>query len=557
MNWAKEYLRRIQSGEEVVGKLVRAVYERECSWMEDPPEDFPYFFDETEGQAHIDFIEKFCKQSKGKTSGQPLRLELFQKARIQLAFGWRHKETRLRRFREVINVQARKTGKSTETAGLFWDMSLNDGENGFECYCAANTRDQARVIFSEICNMRTQSPALSGISRKRKNDIAVPYLFGTIAAVSAEANNLDGLNASFFALDEFWAAKTDGVYAALDQSTSARDQPLGWLISSNGYVRNGFFDDHFATARNIALWMDGFQDYSTLPILYQLDEEGEWQKPECWAKANPGLGVIKKLDALERQVQKAKLEPSHLPTVLCKDFCLPQNQAHSWLTFEEASNDTVMDMEYFRKTYAVGGCDLSATTDLTCATLLIQRPDDPNTYVHQMYFIPQAKLDKVLASERPEAPYDLWAKKGWVRICEGTTITYSDVTAWFDEMRKDFQIIPLVIGYDRALAGYWVEEMEDHGHEMEKIAQGPFTWSYPMKLLKGEFEAHRIVYQNNPVLKWCLLNTGVKSQNRNGIDTQMPEKAFGSVNRIDGMVSLLNAWTCLKKHEVEYNERKR
>jgi phage terminase large subunit-like protein len=159
-NYPKEYLKAIQSGKEIVSNKVRAVYEREVGWMKKPPADFPFYFDEKEGLRHIEFIERFCKHSKGKFARQSIKLELFQKAKIQLVYGWRYKGTKLRRFKEVVDIRGRKCGKSTETAAAEWDIFLNDRENGPEVYCTANKKDQANLIYTECVNMRTQSPEL-------------------------------------------------------------------------------------------------------------------------------------------------------------------------------------------------------------------------------------------------------------------------------------------------------------------------------------------------------------------------------------------------------------
>lgn len=551
MNYPKEYLQAILAGEETVSAKVRAVYERECAWMDDPPEDFPFYFDEKAGEKHIRFIEKFCRTSKGKTARMPIRLELFQKAKIQLVFGWKEKDTGLRRFREVVDLRGRKCGKSTETAAVEWDVALNDRESGAEIYCTANKKDQAKLIFDEVANMRVQSPALAAVSKKRQSDIYIPALFSVIKALASDTSTMDGLNSHFFSQDEFHEARNSKIYDVMVQSQSAREQPLAWLISTNGYVREGFFDAKYSYASKVALWEEGFEDYRMLPLIYELDAREEWTDPKCWAKANPGLGKIKSIKTLAENVEKAKRDPTFLPTVLTKDFNIPENTSAAWLTYQEAINDIVVDMEFLRRSYAVGGCDLSATTDLTCATLLIRKPNDPNFYVLQKYFLPKSRVDAVETRGKTEAPYKLWAEREWLHLCEGATVDYHAVTEWFADMVRTYNIRPLWIGYDAALSGYWREEMENYGFQMEKIRQGPFTWTYPMKQLHGLFKDGRVVYQRNPMLRWCLLNTGVKSQNRDGIESIQPVKS-SSVKRIDGMVSLLNAFTCYTGHEEEY-----
>jgi phage terminase large subunit-like protein len=551
MNWPKEYLRAILAGEEVVSLKIKAVYEREVGWMDNPPKDFPFYFDEAAGQRPIDFIEKFCKHYEGKWGGKPVILELFQRAKIQLIFGWKEKATGFRRIREVVDLRGRKCGKSTETAGVEQYMMIADGESGAKVFCTANKLDQAKVIFDAAVNMRAQSPALRSITKKRQSDIYFPAKFSIIKAIAADTKTMDGLNASFFSQDEFHEARTRKIYDVMKQSQSARDQPLAWLISTNGFVRELFFDDTYNYCSHVALWDTGYEDYRLLALVYELDNREEWTDPKCWPKANPGLGYIKSFQTLADNVDKAKRDPTFLPTVLTKDFNIPENTAEAWLNYESVVNEQTISMEFLRKSYAIGGCDLSATTDLTCATLLIRKPSDPKFYVLQKYFLPRSRVDAVEDNSKREAPYPLWAEQGWLTICDGATIDYHSVTQWFVDMVKSYDIRPLWIGYDRALSGYWAPEMQEFGFDMEKIPQGPFTWTYPMKQLGGHFENHAIVYNNNPMLRWCLLNTGVKTLNRDGIQSIQPVKT-GKTKRIDGMVSLLNAFTCFGNHEEEY-----
>lgn len=550
MNWPRAYLDAIKNGDEVVSVEVRSVYERECAWMDDP--DFPFCFDEVAGQRPIDFIETFCKQFESPWQGKPIQFELFQKAKIQLVFGWKEKSTGYRRFREVIDIRGRKCGKSTETAGIEQYMLIADGEGGAQVYCTANKKEQADIIFNAAANMRAQSPSLRSITKKRQSDIYYPQTFSFIKSIAADTKTMDGLNPSFFCQDEFHEARDRKIYDVMKQGQSARTQPLAWLISTNGFVRELFFDDRMEYATHVAMWDQGYEDYRLLPLIYKLDSRDEWTDPKCWPKANPGLGKIKSFSTLEQWVEDAKRDSKALPTVLTKDFNLPENTAESWLGYESAVNETVVPIEKLEKSYAIGGCDLSATTDLTCATLLIKKPDDPNFYVLQKYFLPKTRVDLVEASNKREAPYRTWHDNGWLGVCDGSAVDYRAVTQWFVDMVNLHDIRPLWIGYDAALSGYWQEEMTQTGFELEKIRQGRFTWTYPMKRLGGLFEEHRIIYQNNPMLRWCLLNTGVKTSNKDGINSIEPVKS-SSGRRIDGMVSLLNAFTCYCTHEEEFN----
>jgi len=554
MNWAKEYLSQIQSGDIVACSKIKSLYTREVSWMTSPPENFPFYFDEEAGQRPIDFIEKYCKHSKGKWGKQPFILELFQKAKLQLVFGWLDKETHKRRFREVVDIRGRKCGKSSETAAIAQYMMIADGESGAEVYCVANKKDQAALVFNEAVNMRAQSPALRSITKKRQSDIYFPATFSFLKALASDTSTMDGLNAHFFSQDEPHEAKTRKLFDVMIQSQQAREQPLAWTISTNGFVREAYFDDMYNYSSHVALWDDGFHDYRLLALIQELDSRSEWEKPECWEKANPGLGKIKSLATLAENVAKAKRDPTFLPTVLTKDFNIPESSDETFLSYDSIVNETVVDFEYLKKSYAIGGCDLSAVRDLTCATLLIKKPNDDNFYVLQKYFLPAERIKDVEQSQQREAPYQKWVDNGWMTACPDATVDFNAVTQWFVDMVKLHNIRPLWVCYDAALSGYWVPDMESKGFAMERIRQGKFTWSYPMKILGGLFDDHKVIYQNCPVLRWCLHNTCKKTNNENGIETIEPTKA-SSTRRIDGFVSLLNAFVGYCSHEEEYTRR--
>lgn len=551
MNWVKAYYDAIKQGEIVAGIRIAKLYEREVVWMDDPPADFPFHFDEEAGQRPIDFIEGFCRHSKGKWARQLITLDLFQKAKIQLVFGWLEKATGKRRIRQVVDVRGRKNGKSTETAAVELYCLIADGEEGAGVFACANKLDQSKLVFDEAVNMRAQSPALRTATKKRQSDIYFPATFSTLKALAADTKTMDGLNASFFSLDEFHEARDSKIYDVMVQSQSSREQPLGWLISTNGFVRDLFFDDIFSYSEHVALWDEGFEDYRTLPFLYVLDSLEEWTDPKCWEKANPALGRAKSLQALAENVEKAKRDATFLPTVLIKDFNVPQNSNASWLSYESAVNETTVPMPFLEHSYAIGSCDLSSTTDLTCASLLIKKPNDEKFYILQKYFLPESRVNTVESGTKREAPYKLWSNQGWLHICEGAAVDYHAVTGWFIEMVEKHDIRPLWIFYDRALAGYWQNEMAEYGFEMIKVPQGPYTFSYPMKRMGAAFEEHKVIYQNNPMLRFCLLNTGVKTINKDGINSIQPVKT-GATKRIDGMVSLLNSWVGYCEKEDEY-----
>lgn len=506
-----------------------------------------FHFDYNIAKRHTDFIEKFCKLPSGNI-GEPLKLELFQKARFQALFGFVD-DNDLRQYNECLIIEGRKNGKTTETAGIEIDLLVNDKEGAPQIYNLATMLDQAKLGFNAAHKMVMQSPSLAKWIRKRAADLYCDINYGFIKAVASNSNSLDGLDVHGAVIDELAAIKDRDIYDLIKQAMGARKQPLLFCITTNGFVRDSIFDAQYEYASHI---IDGsIKNDRFLPFIYELDDMNEWDIESCWIKANPGLGTVKSKEYLRQMVQKAKDDASFKPTVLVKDFNMKQNPVTSWLPFESIVNETKFDIEYVCHSYAIGGCDLSATTDLTAATLLIRKPDDENVYVLQHYFIPQSKLDVIDKTQSKEAPYKLWADQGWLTINEGAQVDYSKVTEWFVDMVNTYDIRPLWICYDRALSGYWVPEMLDYGFEMEKTAQGPFTWSQPMKEMGAAFQEHKVIYNNNPILRWCLANTSVKSLNKDGIETIQPVKTHQN-KRIDGMVSLLNAWVGYVKHYDEY-----
>ena len=547
VNYVRQYVRAIRAGTVTVSEPVRQVYERLDAEAAD--KSCPYRFSAKLGDHAIRFIETFCRHYEGERAGQLVKLELWEKAFIQTLFGWVDKKTRLRRFREFFLLVARKNGKSFLSACIMVYMLVADGEAGAQCVSIATKYDQAAIVYKTARKIIEQDADLSALVVPIIGGMEFKLTNSTMKALASKSKTLDGLNLHYCSCDELHAQEDRNLYDVTKQGMKARKQPIFGTITTAGFAREGIYDELYEYALSVA--KGTVADAHLLPVLYTLDDRSEWTNPDAWAKANPGLGTIKSRQQLADDVERAKHDPSCLPSLLVKDFNVQENSAASWLPWAVLKNETVAEADYLDHTYAIGGCDLSATTDLTCATLLIRRPEDPQFYVLQQYFLPKARVEQVEHQGRKEAPYRLWAQQGWLTLCDGATVDYNDVTEWFVSMVQERDIRPLWVCYDAALSGYWVPQMTDMGFEMERIRQGPVTWTYPMKRMKGLFEDHRIVYQNNPILRWCLSNTAAKSSNQRGIDSIQPEKITAN-RRIDGTVSLLNAMTGYYNHEDEF-----
>lgn len=542
MNYILLYLDEIRKGKRIVSKRVRRVYERLADDIENSKGGF--VFDEKKANRPIEFIERFCRHSKGEWAGKPVYLELFQKAFISALFGFVHEDTGLRKYRETLFYVARKNGKSTLLAGIALYCLIADNEAGAEVYSVATKKDQAKIIFDEVNNMVKQSPELARACKKRKSDLYFSLTFSKCQPLGKNSDTLDGLNSSLVIMDELHGIKDRNLYEVMKQSQSARRQPLLVMITTAGTIRECIFDDMYKYACGVA---DGtIKDDTFLPLLYELDSKQEWLEPMAWEKANPALGSIKKLEDLVAKVERAKNSPKDLTGVLCKDFNVISSISTAWLTYDDINNEETFSIEDFRGYYAIGGVDLSLTTDLTCATLLLMDKQEKR-YVTQMYFLPKDNLEQRVIEEK--IPYDKWLEAGLLRLCNGNSINPSDVVAWFLEMVNDYEITPAWIYYDSYSARYFVEEMEGNGFNMVRCIQRAKTLSLPMQMLGADLKAKKINYNNNPLLKWCITNTGAQ-EDRNG--NIVPIKANSAKYRIDGLASLLDAYVGLYDHYNEY-----
>ncbi len=530
----------------VYEKLVKDIYNpQQVSFFNEITEEEEqhiYIFDLKKANRPIEFIEKFCKHSKGKWAGKTIELELWQKAFIQALFGFVDKETGLRKYKKGILFVARKNGKSTIDAGLGNYMLTSAGEGGAEIYSVASKKDQAKVVWEEAKRMIKKSPALAKRIRTLVGGLYYDKMESFFKALASDSNSLDGLNAFFVICDEIHAWKDKNLLDVMFDSMSAREEPLLIETSTMGTVRENVFDNEYEYSSGIIEGYEGLEsgiiDETVLPIIYELDSSKEWSDEKKWYKANPGLGTIKNIKDLRDKVNRAKNNPAELANLLCKDFNIRQNEQDKWLNFDIVNNESTYNIEELFDTYAIGGVDLSSTTDLTCATLLIIKNNVK--YVEQQYFIPSERLEFKIKDDK--IPYDKWEKRGLVTICEGAKVKYSDVTQWFLKMHNEYDISALWIGYDPWNTQYWVEEMEEQGFEMVEVRQGAKTMSNPMKQLEADLIEKKVNYNNNPILKWCLCNTAVK---RDENDNIRPVKGQKQRARIDGTVSLIIAYCVL------------
>lgn len=544
-----EYWREIESKKVVVSLKVYKVYEELVKIINDSNSIWEY--DSKKANHAMEFIENYCKHSKGKMGGKPFIMELWQKALVAATFGFMHKIDGTRKHREVILVVARKNGKSTLASAIGLYMQIADGEPGAEVYAVATRKDQAKLIWLEAKRMVKKSPALFKRIKTLVGELIGEINDSIFKPLGSDSDGLDGLNVHCGTLDEIHAWKDKNLYDVIVDGTTAREEPIIFITSTAGTIRESVYDMKYDECERIINgYIDGsYVDERVLPIIYELDNRKEWPDEKCWPKANPGLGTIKKLDQLQTKVNKAKANALLVKNLLCKDFNIRETSSEAWLTYEQLNNQTKFDLVSLKPKYGIGGADLSATTDLTNATVIFMVQGDPNIYVMQMYWLPEDLLEQRVKEDK--IPYDIWRDMGLLRTVEGNKVHYKHVTEWFLEVQNELDIYIPFVGYDSWSASYWVEEMKKNfGKEsMEPVIQGKRTLSGPMKGLGADLEANKIVYDNNPILKWCLSNTSIEVDKNDNIQ---PHKGKNQRKRIDGTAGLLNAYVTLERHYDDY-----
>ncbi|MBS5315926.1 MAG: terminase large subunit [Clostridiales bacterium] len=602
MTYIEQYWEKIKSGEINACRKVKIVYEylvyclhHDMVWFE---------FNELKGNKPIEFIETFCRNTQGRNFGKPLKLELFQKARRQATFGFVHKDSGLRQYTETMLVEGRKNGKTTENACDSGFMLIGDGEGSAECYAVATKKDQALKTYNEFSKMVSLDDDLKKYVVNGKAQIEYPSTFSFMRALGSK--DLDSFNAHFVVIDELAAIKKRSIYDDMKQSTSSRDQPLVSSISTNNFVRDNIFDAQYEYASQVIDFMEDFLkkskkyghekviemvkqqertgdvlfqgiiDFEFLPFIYELDDRKEWEDESCWIKANPGLGPIKKIETLRGYVRKAKKDLEFRATVMVKDFNMKENATTRWLLWEDLENLELIGLnerpqgdefcyDTFEKAfksmgfnYGIGCFDFAETTDLAAAKILCMRENDPNIYVLSMYWMPEDYVDS--RTEEDKIPYRTWVNKGFMRTCQGYKVRKADILSWFQEVQDKLDIYIFDGGYDP----WHVSETEEKylqnnfGKSTWKpVRQGPYTLSGPMHELKEDLKANIVVYNDNPIDKWCLSNIEVKTDTNGNISPVKP--GYGDKNskiqnkkKIDGAVALIIGYVRLKERWDDY-----
>lgn len=546
-----EYHARIETGEIIVG---RELWQELNNLREDILTD-AYIYDTQDALLRMDFMENCVRLTKSPFYNKPMVLMLWQKAFIEAVYSFKMSDTTLRRFKKVILLIARKNTKS-ETCSALGLTEFFLGNAGSDIVCSSNDDNQASLIYDAIDTMRMLIDP-EDLDTKRNQRYILNKVNNTkIFKLSDRTRNKEGRNIDVAFLDESHEMKDNIIAKSVEQSQSLKDEPLFINLTTEGFVVDGYLDEELKRARAIIAGEDdGIAAERTLAWLYSQDSEQEvWQNRASWVKSNPSLGTVKKWSYLDEQIDLARNSKADRIFVLCKDFNIKQNSAQAWLNIEDYDYKAVYNLEDFRGCIALGAVDLSETTDLTCAKVLLMKPEDNTKYIHTMYFIPESKLEDS-DDRNAGAKYSEWARAGLLTVTEGNDIDLSRVADWFYSLYKEYNIKLWKCGYDQKFAKDFLNRMEFYGWskasgEMVMILQNAQTLSNAIKLLEADLSHQLVNYNDNEVDKWCLKNSCLKV---NDLGQCLIVKAEPS-KRIDGAVCKAILYETYRQNRTEFKQ---
>lgn len=540
-NYIFEYYAKINSGKIIAGEWIKKIFEIITTWLQKQE----YFFDAKEANKAIKFIENFCHHSQGRND--LLKLELWQKAIISTMFGIVDEE-KIRVFREVFIVIGRKNGKSLFASAIIAYMAYLEPEYGQEIYCLAPKMEQAAKVYDGFYQMIKAEDELDELAKKRRSDIYIEESNTTIKPLAFNAKKSDGFNPQLVVCDEMAAWAGDGglkQYEVMKSALGARRQPMILSISTAGYVNDSIYDE--LMKRSTSFLKGNSKEHRLLPFLYIIDDIEKWNDIEELKKANPNMGVSVKESFFLDEIAIAEGSLSKKAEFLTKYCNVKQNSSIAWLEYQTVDKaEVIKTLEDFRECYAVGGIDLSQTTDLTAASIVVEK--DGVLYAVTQFFMPENRIETLQATDG--VPYDIFVKKGIITLSGKNYVDYKDVFNWYVWLLENYGIRVLKIGYDRYSAQYLIDDLKNYGFHTDDVHQGenltPVIREFEGIIKDGDFK----IVDNN-LLKSHFLNVALKHnmETRKFRPIKIEQRAH-----IDGFVSVIDAMTVRQKYNDEIGE---
>lgn len=546
--WLFKYREAIKNGEIQAGQELIMQLDNLIKDLENPR----YIYDTSEAYRRIDFIENCIRLTKSPFYGKPMKLMLFQKAFIEVIYSFKMAATGFDRFKKVILLIGRKNGKSELCSALMLTEMIM-GNSGSDIVASSNDDTQANILYDAVDVMRKMIDPDQKDTWRNQMHIRNKLTNSKIFKLSDKTRNKEGRNIDLAVIDEVHEQKEPVILKSIEQSQSLKDNPKLLIISTEGFVNDGTLDQLLVDCRRIINGEeDGIAAERTLPWLYTQDSEQEiWRDESSWQKSNPTLGIVKKWDYLREQIDLASKNKADRVFVLSKDFNIKQSNSQAWLLSEDYKYEAKFNIEEFKDAFVLGAVDLAETTDLTCAKILLMKPNDNTKYVYTQYFIPESKLENS-PDFSSGANYLEWAKNGYLKICDGNENDLSVVADWFYEIYKKYNIKLLKCGYDQRFAKDFLNRMDYYGFECEMVYQNKQTLSNPMKLLEADLKSQSINYNENPIDQWCFGNASVEVDN---FGQCMAVKINNqAAKRIDGAVTTIILYEMYRRYRSEFNQ---
>lgn len=542
----RQYIDDVSAGREVVCSYVRLAVERQASDLaRQGQKDFPYVFSESSAAAAVGFA-KMLRHVSGQWAGQRFDPEPDQVFLLAVLFGWKHKDTGLRRFRRAYVEVARKNGKSFLASVVQLVGLLLDGEDGAQIFSAATTRDQARIVFDTCKDMASRlasdSPAIASRIKIFAHSIVDRTTGGTIKPLSSDAQKLDGHSPHIAVIDEYHEHKTNSVLKVMETGMGARSQPLSFVITTAGFNVEGPCYRLRKTAIQI---LEGQKaDETFFAIIYTLDENDDWTDRKTWKKANPHIGISPSWEFMESEFTKAQNE-GHESEVqfLTKNLNVWTTSSATWIQNEKWL-DCQQDIDWAKLegVRCWGGIDLGEVFDFTAFCLAFQ--PDPGSEAFRLkwwFWIPEdvARINDA----KGQAPYLQWAREGHIKLTPGNMVDIDAVVDEIAEIGKIYKIEAVAI--DPWGSKTNVLKFQNIGMPTVEVRQGPPSMSAPMKdfdrlvnqtSIPDETDKkakQKLYHDGNPVMRWMLQNVEIQRDHRGNIAPSRKRKE----NKIDGVVA--------------------
>jgi phage terminase large subunit-like protein len=566
-NWIYAYYQKVKDGSISVGRYIELILDYLIKGLENKS----FFYDQKKANNAIEWIEAHAFHTEGKLAPNPLKLELWEKAFIASLFGVVDAEGK-RQFREAVLIVARKNGKSLLAAAIAKYEWWIDGGFGAKIYNIAPKLDQADIIYNNIWQMTLLDPEYqelkeelsekdmhnkkvkddSVLPKHRMSDLYITATNSTVKKIAFSAKKSDGFNPSLCVCDEIAAWEGDqGLkqYEVMKSGMGAREEGILLSCTTAGYVNDSIYDEIFK--RSTRFLLGDSKERKLLPFLYVIDDIDKWNDINELRKSNPNLGVSVSVDFMLEEIAIAEGSLSKKAEFICKYCNLKQNSSLAWLPSNviETMYGDPLDLNDFRGSYCVAGIDLSQTTDLTSACIIIEKNGE--LYVFSKFWLPNEKIDE--ATARDGLPYNIYIQRGLLAESGDNFVDYHDCFEWLTSLVENYEILPLQVGYDRYSAQYLVQDLKGYGFQTDDVFQGDNLWGV-LQEMEGLFKDGKVHIGDNDLLKVHLFNSAIKMNAERGRGKLIK---LNPNDHIDGVAALADAFCVRQKWYSELGDRLR